>query len=300
MAHAVKKHEIKWEKLIIGPITTVGEMSMGGHWLEMLKVQRQSGTYANYSAAARDMWKQLGFKGFYKGFFPGGFIQGLYKGLPVLFIQGEANYQLNARGLLHGTTAQVVAGMSAGVVQGAMVAPTQRVKVMVATNPKAGAVSLDTVIKVVRAEGAATIFKGTHIMMARRGIDWGLRFYGNSTAKDYFKSRKQPGQKLSALEIVFSGMFGGAFSAFNQPLDVWVANAQRHREGRSLTGAEVFKELVAESKVRGIAAVWFRGVGMRMVHSAYHTAWMVGLGSWISNQYRAMAGDTSESDGGMH
>ena len=45
-----------------GPITTVGEMMMGGHWMEMLKVQRQSGTYPNYAAAARHMWQQLGFK----------------------------------------------------------------------------------------------------------------------------------------------------------------------------------------------------------------------------------------------
>ena len=60
-------------------------MMMGGHWLEMLKVQRQAGTYPSYGAAARHMWQQLGFAGFYKGFFPYGALQGLYKGVPVLF-----------------------------------------------------------------------------------------------------------------------------------------------------------------------------------------------------------------------
>ena len=71
-----KKHEIQYEKLVIGPVTTVGEMLMGGHWLEMLKIQRQAGTYPSYTAAARHMWTELGIAGFYKGFWPMGFVQG--------------------------------------------------------------------------------------------------------------------------------------------------------------------------------------------------------------------------------
>ena len=90
---------VQWEMLLIGPVTTVGEMMMGGHWFEMLKVQRQAGTYPSYFAAAKHMWSELGFGGFYKGFWPWGFAQGCYKGLPVLFTQGEVNRRLQEQGV---------------------------------------------------------------------------------------------------------------------------------------------------------------------------------------------------------
>ena len=48
----IKKHRVPFEKLIIGPITVVGEMMSGGHWMEMLKIQRQAATYGSYGEAA--------------------------------------------------------------------------------------------------------------------------------------------------------------------------------------------------------------------------------------------------------
>lgn len=131
---------------------------MGGHWLEMLKVQRQAGTYPSYFAAARHMWSELGLAGFYKGFWPWGFAQGCYKGLPVLFTQGEVKYRLQMSGV-DAKQANVAAGVTAGMVQGAMVAPTQRLKTIVGTNVNAGAVSTDLIAKVVREEGISTVFK---------------------------------------------------------------------------------------------------------------------------------------------
>eukprot|EP00968_Pinguiococcus_pyrenoidosus_P026400 scaffold7075_cov274-Pinguiococcus_pyrenoidosus.AAC.22 len=116
MPEAGKKRVVAYEKLVIGPVTTVGEMVMGGHWLEMLKVQKQAGTYKSYGAAAAHMWKDLGFYGFYKGFWPAGFFQGCYKGIPVLFVQGEVKYMLNERNFM-GQKADVAAGVTAGVVQ---------------------------------------------------------------------------------------------------------------------------------------------------------------------------------------
>uniref|UniRef100_A0A7S1TQZ9 Mitochondrial carrier protein n=1 Tax=Phaeomonas parva TaxID=124430 RepID=A0A7S1TQZ9_9STRA len=279
-----KKRAIAYEKLIIGPVTTIGEMTMGGHWLEMLKVQKQAGTYKTYSGAAAHMWKELGFSGFYKGFWPAGFVQGCYKGLPVLFVQGEVKYQLNERGYV-GKPAEVAAGVTAGVVQGAMVSPTQRVKVLVATNAKAGAVSLDIIRKVIADEGVGTLFKGTGVMMLRRGVDWGVRFYGKSLITGWMLAGTPEGTKLGIGQQFCAGLFGGAFSALSQPLDVWVANAQKHR-AVPITAAECFSELMAESASKGFFSVWFRGIEMRIVHSSYHTAWMAGLGAYIADYYR--------------
>ena len=233
----------------------------------------------------RDMWRQLGVRGFYKGFWPFGFIQGCYKGLPVLFTQSEMKYRYALWGLSP-YYANVLAGVTAGVVQGAMVAPTQRLKSIVGTNPKAGAVSTQIITDTIAREGMSTVFRGTGVMMARRGVDWGIRFYGKGIAERYFMRGKAPGEKLTIFENFATGFFGGAFSAFNHPLDVWVANCQKHREGRDVNAFQVLKDLNAEARANGFVKVWFRGVGMRVLHSAYHTAWMAGLGTVIYDQYR--------------
>lgn len=302
---------------------------MGGHWLEMLKVQRQAGTYPSYLAAAQHMWKELGFAGFYKGFVPWGFAQGCYKGLPVLFTQGEVKRRLVEAGL-DAKSSNIFAGVSAGMLQGAMIAPTQRLKTIVGTNKAAGAVSTDLIRQVVRDEGWRTIFKaralerrgraarslraraarqparahplpnprarllcrpalpqGTGVMVVRRGVDWGLRFYGKGLSDSFFLAQKPEGaKKLTVSESFLSGIFGGAFSGINQPLDVWVANCQKHR-AVPLSAGGVLSELLAESRVKGFFPVFFRGIEMRILHSSYHTAWMAGLGQYIFDVYKA-------------
>lgn len=126
-------------------------------------------------------------------------------------------------------------------------------------------------------------------MVVRRGVDWGLRFYAKGLSDAFFLSLKPKDtpQKLTATESFLSGIFGGAFSGINQPLDVWLANCQKHREV-PLTPMGAFKELVAESRVKGFFAVWYRGIEMRIIHSAYHTAWMAGLGQYFFDVYRAL------------
>eukprot|EP01004_Peranema_trichophorum_P005539 NODE_4395_length_1174_cov_6.364415_g3883_i0.p1 GENE.NODE_4395_length_1174_cov_6.364415_g3883_i0~~NODE_4395_length_1174_cov_6.364415_g3883_i0.p1 ORF type:complete len:300 (+),score=48.63 NODE_4395_length_1174_cov_6.364415_g3883_i0:61-960(+) len=299
MAPISNDRRVAYEKLLIGPITVVGEMLTGGHWMEMLKIQRQAATYESYAAAAKHMWQQLGIAGFYKGFWPWGFVQGCYKGLPVLFTQGEVKHRLVDAGI-NPKTAGVLAGCTAGVIQGAMIAPTQRLKSMVRTNPNAGAVSTHLITETIKREGVITVFRGIEVMMLRRGVDWGIRFYGVGLAERFFVSRKPQGEKkLSTVEAFAAGLFGGAFSALDHPLDVWVANCQKHREGASRPAGQVLKELMAESSQKGLLKVWFRGVEMRLVHSAYHTAWMAGLGQVIFSKYRDWVGLPPEK-GSIH
>jgi hypothetical protein len=125
-------------------------------------------------------------------------------------------------------------------------------------------------------------------MVMRRGVDWGLRFYGKGLSDQFFLAQKPEGapKKLTATEAFMSGVFGGAFSGINQPLDVWVANCQKHRPV-PLSAGGVLAELIAESRVKGFFAVFFRGIEMRIIHSSYHTAWMAGLGQYIFDVYKA-------------
>lgn len=127
-------------------------------------------------------------------------------------------------------------------------------------------------------------------MVIRRGVDWGLRFWGKSMSDKFFLSLKPDDgkpKKLSAAEAFMSGIFGGAFSGINQPLDVWVANCQKYREV-PLSAGGVLTELLAEARVKGFFAVFFRGIEMRIIHSSYHTAWMAGLGQYIFEVYKAL------------
>ena len=99
---------------------------------------------------------------------------------------------------------------------------------------------------------------------------------------------------MTVVENFATGFFGGAFSAFNHPLDVWVANCQKHREGRDVGAFRVLKDLMAEARANGFVKVWFRGVEMRVLHSAYHTAWMTGLGAVMYESYREWQGYEAE------
>ena len=45
-------------------------------------------------------------------------------------------------------------------------------------------------------------------------------------------------------------------------------------------------ELMAEARAKGFFAVFYRGVAMRCIHSSYHTAWMAGLGGYISDWWQ--------------
>lgn len=263
-------------------------MMMGGHWLEMLKVQRQAGTYPSYGAAARHMWQQLGIAGFYKGFFPYGALQGLYKGVPVLFTQDVVKRRLVSGGWDQ-RYAGVGAGVAAGMVQGAFVAPTQRLKSMIATNPEAGAMSTGLIAQVIKTEGVQTVFKGTSATVVRRGIDWGMRFYGKELFERVLRARKKANgqsEKLSAAESFAAGLFGGLCCSINHPLDVFVANLQKHRV-LPLSPGGVAAELMAEARAKGFFAVFYRGVAMRCLHASYHTAWMAGLGGYISEMWHA-------------
>ena len=44
---------------------------------------------------------------------------------------------------------------------------------------------------------------------------------------------------------------------------------------------------MAEARAKGFFAVFYRGVAMRCLHASYATAWMAGLGGYISDMWHA-------------
>jgi hypothetical protein len=78
-------------------------------------------------------------------------------------------------------------------------------------------------------------------MMAKRGFDWGFRFYGVSLGKQYFQGG-DPKKKLSTLENLAVGFFGGALSTLTMPFDSWVANCQKSSK-QNLGAIQVAKEM---------------------------------------------------------
>eukprot|EP01116_Phalansterium_solitarium_P002799 TRINITY_DN13072_c0_g1_i1.p2 TRINITY_DN13072_c0_g1~~TRINITY_DN13072_c0_g1_i1.p2 ORF type:complete len:298 (+),score=51.17 TRINITY_DN13072_c0_g1_i1:138-1031(+) len=283
----------EFEKLVIGPLMVFGEMSTGGHYMEMLKIMKQS-KGGSYFSHANKLWIDEGVLGFYKGFMPWGFIQ-IAKGIPVLFIQAECDHYFKQWGV-HGKTAEVLSGVLGGMGQGIFMTPTQRLKTIVMTDPKyegAGApktvgeaLKATTYVagEVVKKEGWGTLMKGLGPMMGKRGFDWGFRFWGIGVAKSYL-TRDDPKRPLGVLEKMGVGFFGGLVSTATMPLDTWVANCQK--ASKKLPDGTVIKAnaiQVAQDmwRTRGVSA-FVSGWNMRVLHAGYHTMWMYSIGSLISD-----------------
>jgi len=280
------------EKLVIGPLMVLGEMTTGGHYMEMVKIIKQA-TNQSYAKIISDLWKNEGFLGFYKGFAPWGMLQTV-KGIPVLFIQAECDHRFKGMGLSN-RTSETLAGFMGGAGQGIFMTPTQRLKTIVMTDPKYGGANApksvsaalssasSVIVDIVKSDGLGTLFKGLGPMMGKRGFDWALRFYGVSAAKAYYQ-KGDPKRQLTGFEKLMTGVFGGAVSTLTMPFDSWVSNCQKaNKAGDKKSAIAVAKEMYAT----GGSGAFVRGWAMRLLHASYHTIWMTTLGQYMFEMWRA-------------
>ncbi len=73
-------------KLLAGGwMTSLCEMSIGGHHLETIKIQKQI-TNRSYISIMKNLWNTDGIKCFHKGFYPWGTAQ-MIKGIPLFYAQ---------------------------------------------------------------------------------------------------------------------------------------------------------------------------------------------------------------------
>ena len=165
-----------YEKMLIGPAMVLGELLTGGHYLEVLRLKKQtSASHHTYPSIHNAFVAETGFFGaFYRGFLPWGIIQTI-KGLPVLFVQGEVQHLLEER-MIDKEIIGPASGICAGAAQAVFVCPTQKLKVMVIEEASLNALPVLTAVKqIVKKNGVLCIYDGVFAMMLRRSMDWCIR-----------------------------------------------------------------------------------------------------------------------------
>ena len=214
---------------------------------------------------------------FYRGFLPWGLGQCL-KGVPVLFVQSEALYQLHNRAGWSQGAAEKASGFIGGASMGLFVCPLQVVKVQVVASPHLNALSpLAACIKVVRTTGLSSLYHGLLPMTIRRSLDWGIRFTVSSEVKARVVERRRAAGRSTDLpvhELIGCGLVGGAFSALTHPIDNVITNSQKPMPPEAKRDLlSVVRRMHAESGHRAFT----RGFAIKIVDNAYHMAWLYDL-----------------------
>lgn len=267
--------KIAWDKLWIGSLMTISECITGGHYIEQLKIIKQT-SGNSYFHITKNIYRNHGLFGLmYRSYFPYGMAQSITKGLPVLFVQHETSNYFHKNSNLSDNKISLLGGMLGGASQGLVVAPTQRLKTLIMTNPsKQGGSSF--IMDTIKKEGMSTIFRGTHAMMLRRSIDWSIRFYGLSYVKNSLE--EYSGEK-KMWHSLLGGYIGGALSAFTLPIDVVIAKSQE--AGSKGNPIAVTKELIKSGGYKAFS----RGFLARVMHAGYHTMFVGGLGTIFYDWY---------------
>lgn len=259
-----------------GMMATLTEMSLLGHTMESTKIIRQA-SGKSYTNIFKDLWKESGWKGYYRGFYPWAVIQST-KGIPILYTQSfvkdsiiKYNSKFNFSDKNLERTSGIIGGICGGVSQAFFITPTQRLKIEAMTKDykgeKAKFNSTGLVKQIWREQGLNGFYRGLTPMILKKGIDWGIRFYGVELFKEQFPEfyETMPG-KFGA------GMFGGALSLLTVPFDVMIATLQKSNGSGNFV--QEFKNL----KQLGIRH-FYRGGAMRFLHTSYHTGILIGFGS---------------------
>lgn len=128
-------------------------------------------------------------------------------------------------------------------------------------------------------------------MMLRRSLDWGIRWGMASEVKNYMvrqKRARNEGDDLTMFEMVMCGVSGGTMSAFTHPIDNILTNAQKPLPPEAQRDiVSVAMRMYRESGTQAFT----RGLAIKVVDSAYHMAWMYGVGAIVySRVHKAIEG----------
>lgn len=275
-----------YEKIVIGPFTILCEMVLGGHYIETLKIKKQSSN-ASYPRIVTDIWKQYKMKGFYIGFWPWSAFQ-ITKGLPVLFVQAETKNMMDTYTSLSSSQSQLLSGVLGGMSQGVFVTPTQRLKTIIMTRKMttSSQTSLQLVKEFYKKEGLRTFFKGLTPMIIRRGFDWGIRFYCFHYIQNKIlehRRKKKPTYQLRLLDTMMSGFGAGFLATATTPIDTCIAESQKYtKKSNRKSLFQIIRHIHGTYGYRG----FMRGWCVRVLHSCYHTLWVCGVGSAIFSRLR--------------
>lgn len=273
--------------LIGGGITLVFECFGGGHFLEFLKIAKQTTPSESYFQIFKRVTANKGVAGMIDGFLPWGAIQALTKG--AVFGWGHAASMV----LLHDTTAisedtkTIISGGVGGLVQGVFMSPILLLKTRVMTNPDfrtsggvfttavaSAKVGMDTI----RAEGVMALTKGMGVFSFKRMADWTTRYFFVVQVENWYSG----GRKLTTWESSACSMAGGTLSALSTiPFDVLVATfMSASKAGQKVSIVDTYKALMSQG-IGETLKFSTRGLVARVAHVGLTTVMMKTVSSAI-------------------
>ncbi|XP_023161528.2 mitochondrial magnesium exporter 1 [Drosophila hydei] len=142
-----------------------------------------------------------------------------------------------------------MAGVGAGICSALVTVPTDRIKVLLQTQPVTGPTMynglIDTALKLYRQGGMRSLFKGTCACVLRDSPT-GIYFVVYEGLQDLARQHATSGSITPTSTIFSGGMAGIAFWSLAVPFDVLKSRLQSAPEGRYQHGIRsVFKELMA-------------------------------------------------------
>lgn len=219
-----------------------------------------------YSSVLRSITASKGLPGLLDGFLPWGVLQSLGKGAAfgVAFaVASPLLLGLADEGRLPERAARVLAGGLAGGVQGYVLSPLLLLKTRVMTDAAfREAMPLRTTVarsfavggKVLRADGALGLMKGSNTFAFKRVFDWATRYLFAELCEQLLSARLG-GAALSPGQKMLASLVGGGFSAVaTLPLDTLLSKIQDAKNSGNAGSA--FDMVRADYEAGGWGGLW--------------------------------------------
>mmetsp|Transcript_12555 Transcript_12555/g.18997 ORF Transcript_12555/g.18997 Transcript_12555/m.18997 type:complete len:310 (+) Transcript_12555:133-1062(+) len=298
MAKTVKKQESPALKLLIsGGVTICFEACAGGHYLEMLKILKQTSGDTYWTITSR-MTAEKGLIGVLDGFMPWGAIQAAVKGSSFGFGQAFCRVGLEHVTFLETWQKDVLSGGGGGFVQGVIMSPTLLLKTRVMTDPRFRSTggffatsyhSLKLGKELIVTEGGLmSLTKGMGVFSFKRFCDWTTRFGFCVMVEELYKIQKfgdddSVQRKLKKSEQMACSLAGGTLSALATiPIDVMVATIQQaDKKGEKVSVMKIMRTKLQQHGFVGVMQLSTRGLIPRVAHVALTVMLMKTMSSWI-------------------
>eukprot|EP01084_Bolivina_argentea_P001628 3002_1 len=270
-----KKAESPLLKLLIsGSVTIVFEAAGGGHYLEMLKILKQTSADTYWTITKR-MTASKGIIGVLDGFMPWGMIQASVKGSSFGFGQALCKTALiKYVPFLENWQIETLSGGGGGIVQGVIMSPTLLLKTRVMTDPRFRTTggflstswhSLKLGKELIVTEGGLmSLTKGMGIFSFKRFCDWTTRYGFCVFVEHLYKTYRyhMPEKKISTPEQMMCSLGGGTLSALaTVPIDVTVAIVQQAaKKGQKVSVIKIYATELNERGFAGVVRFGTRGL----------------------------------------
>lgn len=204
----------------------------------------------------------------------------------LLFVASEAEYYARVAGASDFGSG-IIGGVTGGVAQAyATMGFCTCMKTVEITQHKLAASGVkppstfQTFMGIYRKEGIRGINRGVNAVAIRQMTNWGSRFGLSRLAEQGIRrvTKKENGEKLSALEKITASALGGGLSAWNQPIEVIRVEMQSKKEDpnrpKKMTVGNTFKYIYESNGIKGL----YRGVMPRIGLGVWQTVCMVAMG----------------------